>query len=390
MIPSHDAHPAPEPIAPPHGDLRNTLIVLENLLQTLTDTTQSAQAIRATVEAAREGTGADAAFWYSRSGTKAVGVSGPMSVEQCAQFARKLLAAVPTHLDVFRWVNPEPSGPDQPTAALVARTPKSGGSVVLLSFATGRRFDTGDEEVARMAVKMLVGMRAHAQVATKQILNGLIHSLTAVLDAKDPYTAGHSERVARIAVLLGGQLGLSTAVTGDLFLAGLVHDLGKIGIRDEILFKPAKLTEAEFDEVRRHPVIGERMVASIEPFRRLCPAVRHHHERYDGTGYPDRIAGEAIPLLGRVLAVADSLDAMMSPRRYRPARSPVEIDRVFEQETGKQFDPAIVAAFMAVRSQIYPPIYQKGIGESAFHAIESIVENLTETTPALGSTPAGK
>src|SRR5439155_16562158 len=138
---------------------------------------------------------------------------------------------------------------------------------VVLALAPGRRFDTGDEEVARMAVKMLVGLRAHAQVATKQLLNGLVHSLTAVLDAKDPYTAGHSERVARIAVLLGQQLGLSAAVTGDLFLAGLVHDLGKIGVRDEVLFKPAKLTPAEFDEVRLHPVIGERVVASIEPFR---------------------------------------------------------------------------------------------------------------------------
>lgn len=389
MTSSNADHQATDP-STPHGHLRDTLIVLENLLQTLTDTTQSAQALRATVEAARQGIGAEAAFWYSKTGTKAIGTTGSMSAEECTQFARKLLGTIPTNREVFRWVNPEPSAPDQPTAALVARTARSGGCVVVLSFTPGRRFDTGDEEVARMAVKMLVGLRAHAQSATKQLLNGLIHSLTAVLDAKDPYTAGHSERVARIAVLIGQQLGLSPPIVGDLFLAGLIHDIGKIGIRDEVLWKPAKLTPSEFEEVKQHPVIGERVVASIEPFRRLCPAVRHHHERYDGTGYPDGLVGEAIPLLGRVLGVADALDAMMSPRRYRPARSPIEIDGVFVQETGKQFDPSVVAAFMAVRTRIYPPIYQKGIGDSAYHAIENIVENLTETSIPIGTTPAAK
>ena len=236
---------------------------------------------------------------------------------------------------------------------------------------------------------MLLGLRAHAQVATKHLLNGLIHSLTAVLDAKDPYTAGHSERVARIAVLVGKAMGLSEAVVGDLFLAGLVHDIGKIGVRDEVLLKNGKLTDAEFAEIQQHPVIGEKIVASIEPFRRLTPAVRGHHERYDGRGYPDGLAGEAIPLLARVLGVADAVDAMMSPRRYRMARSPVEIDAIITAETGRQFDPAAAAAFMSVRTQIYPPIYQKGIGESAFHAIETIVDNLTDTTAPLGRGDGG-
>jgi hypothetical protein len=374
------------------GHLRQTLLVLEDLLQKLTDTTNSGQAVRATVEAAREGVGAEVAFWYSKGGGRvtALAGAGPMSADQCGQFARRLLAAIPADPEVFRWVNPGGPGPDLPAAALVARTARSGGCVVVMTFTAGRRFDAGDEEVARMALKMLVGLRAHAQVATKQLLNGLVHSLTAVIDAKDPYTAGHSERVARIAVLIGRQLGLGAAATGDLFLAGLVHDIGKIGVRDAVLWKPDKLTPAEFEEVRQHPAIGERIVAGIGPFQRLCPAVRHHHERYDGTGYPDGVAGDAIPFPARVLAVADALDAMMSPRRYRPARSPVEIDAVFDREAGGQFDPAVVAGFMAVRTQIYPPIYQKGIGESAFHAIENIVENLTETAVPLGREAARK
>jgi len=367
---------------PSHTRLRETLLVLEELLQNLTDSTNSAGALRATVEAAREGIGAEVAFWLSKTGTQAFCVSGrsPMSPEQCAQFARKLIAAVPKDLEVFRWVNPDPPSPTHPTAAIVTRTARSGGCVVVVTFTPGRRFDRGDEGIGRMALKMLVGLRAHAHEATKHLLNGLIHSLTAVLDAKDPYTAGHSERVARIAVVIGNQLGLSTALVGDLFLSGLIHDIGKIGIRDEVLWKAGKLTPTEFDEIKLHPTIGERIVSSIEPFRRLCPAVRHHHERYDGKGYPDGLVGESNPLLGRVLGVADALDAMMSPRRYRPARSPIEIDAILEQETGKQFDPGIVRAFMAVRTQIYPPIYQKGIGDSAYHAIEIIVSSMTETS----------
>lgn len=366
-----------------HGQLKATLIALEDLLDTLTGSTNSTQALHATVETTRAAVGAEVAFWHSRHGTKSsvIAGAGPMPVEQHSAFARKLLSMMPPAHHAFRWVNPDAAG--VPTAALVARSSRAGGSVVALKFAPGARFNTGDVEGARMALRMLTRIRAHAQTATKDLMNGLVHSLNAVLDAKDAYTAGHSERVARIAVEIGKQLGLSPAILGDLFLAGLIHDLGKIGIRDEVLWKSGALTVAEFDEIRQHPVIGERIVAAIEPFRRLCPAVRHHHERFDGTGYPDGLSGEAIPLLGRVLALADTLDAMMSPRRYRPARSPQVIDAEIAAESGKQFDPGIVAAFMAVRDKIYPPIEQKGSGESPCHAIESKVDNQTETAAPL-------
>jgi HD-GYP domain-containing protein (c-di-GMP phosphodiesterase class II) len=368
-----------------HGELQPTLIVLENLLDALTETTSSAPAVRATVQAICSGTGADFAFWHSRLGAKTTVVAGesPMAPEHLTPFARKLIASIPIGQDVFQWAGPNAPASNSPSAALVARSSRSTGSVVALKFAPGARFDEGDEEVARMALRMLVGIRAHAQTATKGILNGMIHSMNAVLDAKDAYTAGHSERVARIAVLLGKQLGISPTILGDLFLAGLLHDLGKIGVRDEVLWKTGKLSAAEFDEVKQHSSIGERIVGAIEPLRRLCPVVRHHHERFDGTGYPDGLSGEAIPLLARVLCLSDALDAMMSPRRYRPARSPLEIDAVIAAENGKQFDPSIVAAFMGIRDQIYPPIYQKGIGESAYHAIESMVENQTETAAPL-------
>jgi HD-GYP domain-containing protein (c-di-GMP phosphodiesterase class II) len=368
---------------PAHG-MRESLLALEALVDTLTDAAGSPEALGAVVSAARDGVGGDFAFWYSR-GAKATALTGraALSEDACAAFARKLLSAVPVEMESFRWANPDPPAPLQPSAACGARAGRGGGALVVVSLESGRRFDPGEEEVVRTALKLLAGFRAHAQAATKQLLNGLVHSLTAVIDAKDPYTAGHSERVARIAVLIAQAMGLSDALVGDVFLAELLHDIGKIGTRDEVLWKPGKLTDSEFEEIKQHPVTGERIVASIEPFKRLCPAVRGHHERYDGRGYPDGLAGEGIPLLARVLGVADALDAMMSPRRYRPARSPVEIDKVLVAESGKQFDPAAVAAFMKVRAQVYPPIFQKGIGESAFHAIHALVDNQTETTAPL-------
>jgi len=241
-------------------------------------------------------------------------------------------------------------------------------------------FDDGDVKVARFTLKMLITQRTQAQTGIKHLLVGLLQSLTTIIDAKDPYTAGHSERVARIATLIAKQMGLSADQVGDVFLAGLLHDVGKIGIRDEVLQKPGKLTREEYEEVQQHPLIGDRIVASIKPFERLRAGVRHHHEWYDGGGYPERLAKEQIPLVARILCVADACDAMMAARRYRPARTPVEIDAVFTKEAGRQFDPLVVRAFMAIRHEIYPPIYQKGVGESAFHAIENIVDKMADAS----------
>ena len=353
--------------------------VLERLLATLAVSDSTAHAVRATVEATYDALGADTAYWYSRTAGKASEIRGAdhFTFEQCGLMARKLLQSAGER-DVVAWANP--AAKDGPGAILLAKVASTQGCIVAVRVAPAQPFAPTDEKLVRLALKLLLSQRSQAQAGTKQLLLGLVHSLTTIIDAKDPYTAGHSERVARIAVLLGQRMGLSQAIQGDVFLAGLLHDVGKIGIRDDVLQKPGKLTTEEFEEIRQHPVIGDRIVASIKPFGRLRPAVRHHHERYDGTGYPDKLAGEAIPLLARVMAVADSCDAMMSPRRYRPGLSPIQIDAVMASERGKQFDANVVAAFMAVREKIYPPIYQKGIGESAFHAIDNIVDNLTESS----------
>ncbi|WP_143393434.1 HD-GYP domain-containing protein [Fimbriiglobus ruber] len=369
---------------------RDPLATVEGLIQSLASASGNQQSIQATVQAVCEGVGADAAFWFSRSTEKVSAMTGSRTLTPawCGRFARAALAHSPTDREVVLLTTPaansaqEPANgtaaEPQPHAALLCRNDQTSGYIVAVTFRTDKKFDEADAKIARVAYKMLLTQRSQIQNGVKQLLLGLVHSLTAVIDAKDPYTAGHSERVARIAALLAKKLGLSPALQGDVFLAGLIHDLGKIGVRDEVLHKPGKLTAEEYEEIKQHPVLSDRIVASIKPFDRLRPAVRGHHERYDGTGYPDRLAGEAIPLLARVLAVADSCDAMMSPRRYRPGLSPIQIDLVFTREVGRQFDPDIVAAFMAVRAQIYPPIYQQGIGESAYHAIDHIVNNLTD------------
>ncbi len=354
--------------------------ILEGLISKLSDTSSTNQSVSIAVEAARSAVDADVAYWYSKANGKVTGLCGSReySPERAAALAKQLLARLPAGSETLRWVNPDAPTEKIPDAAVIATDARTQGCIVVLEFDSSRRFDDGDTKAVRMALKMLLSQRAQGQASTKALLNGLLQCLTTIIDAKDPYTAGHSERVARIAVLLVKQMNLSPAMEGDVYLAGLLHDVGKIGLRDEILQRPGRLTGDEMEEVRRHPVIGERIVASIRPFDRLRPAVRHHHEHYDGRGYPDGLAGDANPLLARVLAVADACDAMMSPRRYRSARSPYEIDAVFTAESGRQFDPNAVRAFMAVRHDIYPPIYQKGIGESAFHAIGAIVDNMTE------------
>jgi HD-GYP domain-containing protein (c-di-GMP phosphodiesterase class II) len=162
---------------------------------------------------------------------------------------------------------------------------------------------------------------------------------------------------------------LSRGEIGDLYLAGLLHDVGKIGIRDEVLCKPGPLTPEEQDHVQEHPTICDRIVSNVTRLAYLRPAVRGHHERFDGKGYPDGLVGVAIPRMARTLAVADACDAMMSARRYRPALAPARIETIFREGSGTQWDPEIVRAFFACRHDLYS-VYQRGLGQSVYMAVE--------------------
>jgi diguanylate cyclase (GGDEF)-like protein/putative nucleotidyltransferase with HDIG domain len=178
----------------------------------------------------------------------------------------------------------------------------------------------------------------HANMAT-------VEALAAAVDAKDPYTRGHAQRVSAYAAALASALDLSPTDVARVRLAGLLHDVGKIGVPDAILTKPGNLTAEEKGMIEQHPVIGARMLSQVPFLHDILLAVRHHHERWDGHGYPDRLAGEDIPFDATILMVADSFDAMTSSRTYRLALPLAEACRRVREGRGRQFHPLVVQAF---------------------------------------------
>lgn len=182
-----------------------------------------------------------------------------------------------------------------------------------------------------------------------------IQALAEALDAKDPYTRGHSDRVAKYAVELGRELKLSEHDVEMLHYAGILHDIGKIGISDTVLNKVGKLTDEEFKLIQSHTVIGDRMVRPVTFLRGVAQVIRHHHERYDGRGYPDGIKGEEIPIGARIMAVADAFDAMTYDRVYRAGMSTEKAVDELIKGKGTQFDPKIVDLFV---SRVLPRLYE--------------------------------
>jgi HD-GYP domain-containing protein (c-di-GMP phosphodiesterase class II) len=184
--------------------------------------------------------------------------------------------------------------------------------------------------------------------AQKLLLTSVLQALMLSLDAKDSYTRGHSDRVSHLARLIAIELELSPEEVDLISTAGLVHDLGKIGVPENILRKPSRLTDSEFAQIKLHPDIGRKIVQEIPLMFRAVPSVLHHHERWDGTGYPRGLKGDQIPLFARILAVADAFDAMSSPRCYK---DPISIDFVLteiERCKNTQFDPQVVEALHRV------------------------------------------
>jgi HD-GYP domain-containing protein (c-di-GMP phosphodiesterase class II) len=180
----------------------------------------------------------------------------------------------------------------------------------------------------------------------ERVYNGLLQAYEGALGLKDPYTGGHSRRVAAYAAIISRSLELSSTEQGRIKRAALIHDVGKIGIPDEILLKPGSLTPEEFSTVKKHAAVGADLVAGIPVLRDLSPAVRHHHERYDGTGYPDGIKGSDIPVDARVIAVADTLDAITTNRTYRAKRTFRHAVEELRRGAGSAFDPVIIAAVL--------------------------------------------
>lgn len=183
-----------------------------------------------------------------------------------------------------------------------------------------------------------------------------VQTLRYTVEAKDTYTRGHSDRVSEFSVLIGKKLGLPEEQLKILRIGGLFHDIGKIGIPDSILQKEAKLTDDEYSEIKNHPSIGAHILGAASIFKDIIPIVKHHHERYDGRGYPSGLAGENIPYLARIAAVADTFDAMTSKRSYRDALDLQYVKDEFERCKGTQFDPQIAEVFIDILNNDYDKI----------------------------------
>lgn len=182
----------------------------------------------------------------------------------------------------------------------------------------------------------------------QELYSGSVNSLVASINAKDSYTQQHSLNVASYATILARELKLSAKDVRAVNILARLHDVGKIGVRDDILNKSTSLNEEEFGIMRMHPVIGARILANIKAMRKHIAIVRNHHERFDGKGYPDGLKGEEIPLAARILSVADSFDAMTTTRPYRAALSHREAIIELEKNQGTQFDPLVVEAFVRI------------------------------------------
>ena len=183
-----------------------------------------------------------------------------------------------------------------------------------------------------------------------------IQTLRYTVEAKDSYTRGHSDRVSEFSVLIGKYLGLSEDEIKTLRIGGLFHDIGKIGVPDSILLKDGKLTDDEYSEIKNHPTIGAHILSTATIFQNIIPIVKHHHEKYDGFGYPGKLKGEEIPYFARIAAVADTFDAMTSKRTYRDA---LPLDVVISEITrckGTQFDPKIADVFLDILEHHYEEV----------------------------------
>lgn len=242
--------------------------------------------------------------------------------------------------------------------------------------APGRKFDrhtvTFANTLANQTAMAIEKARHHEEL--NFLYSGLIRALASTIDAKDRYTAGHSERVAHYAQTLGARLNLTGSDLKGLETAAYLHDVGKIGVRDAVLTKPGRLTPIETQVVHTHPAIGATILKEIEFPWPVANGVHSHHERWDGYGYPDGLSGTDIPQYGRILALADSLDAMTSNRPHRKARSMEEAEREILRCSGTQFDPSVVEAFQSCSREMEDIISSARTAFPTSHAAE-IQEN---------------
>jgi HD-GYP domain-containing protein (c-di-GMP phosphodiesterase class II) len=312
-----------------------------------------------------------AVAWIPKDPHDAVVMSGAVSGLTTASY--RALPAPAGRDSTFVYMNDGTTNPPIGSSAARCYASVAGGSVgwlVAINPLDERLISEADLERLQYVASLIATQLANARIYAdlKGLLFGVIRGLTAAIDAKDPYTSGHSERVARIAARLGEELGMSPSQRSDLYLTGLLHDVGKIGIDDQVLKKNGPLTPDEHRQIQLHVEIGVKILKDLKKLNHILPGVKHHHESLDGTGYPDHLSGNDIPFEARILAVADAFDAMSSNRPYRRRLSLAQIDKIFQDGRNTQWDPDVIDALFACRSDI-EAIRQKGLGESLVGAV---------------------
>jgi HD-GYP domain-containing protein (c-di-GMP phosphodiesterase class II) len=321
----------------------------------------------------RSSLGVDAVAWVPRDEREPVVVSGRVEGMAPSSYRSLIPARPPEGILVSDDVGEarRHSCPPSTVARYASAAGGACGWLVAVNPPRRRPFSPAECERLHHVAALIEAQSTNARIYTelKGRFLGIIRALTAAVDAKDPYTSGHSERVARIAVRLAEQLAIPASRRSDLYLAGLLHDVGKIGIDDDVLKKTGPLSDQEYRKIQGHVEIGVKILRDLERLHPILPGVRHHHESYDGSGYPDRLSGEEIPLEARILAVADSFDAMSSNRPYRKRLGLMQIDEILRRGSGRQWDPAIIDALFGCRADV-EAIRQIGLGESLIGAVD--------------------
>ena len=290
---------------------------------------------------------------------------GPLynRISDTAGFAGRLIATIPEQAELLKEryfiVNDSRLAPGfgklhpDPYRALlvtIQSDQKFYGRIGVVSFNMNQIFRRGE-------LRLIISIAEQVAVAItntdlyrdlEQFAVNMIKSLVQVVETKDTYTRGHSERVNTFSILLAGRMALGEEQKTHLQWASMLHDIGKVGIAETILNKPSYLTEGEYDQIKTHPTKAYSILKFLEPLAGALSGIVHHHERYDGTGYPDGLKGEDIPLLARIIAVSDTFDAINSDRAYRSGRSVREALEILESVAGTQLDPHIVRTFIEI------------------------------------------
>lgn len=334
----------------PDSPPRHTWLVLHRISEMLSNRTGLAETLAAIADAARQLTGA-------RQG---VCILLPPGRPPEYYGSEEAVTLGPLLLEALEHQDPSPNGTlsraalqiscseSETVVALAMRIPNDWtvpGTVAAV-------YEAAPDEEASLILSFLAHQagiavhRWHLDTIIAERYITAIQALASAIDARDPSTHRHSQAVTELSVALARELGLSEEQVQTIRDAAILHDIGKIGISEEILFKPGPLTSGERAVVEAHPVVGASILLGIPHMEPLIPLVRHHHERYDGTGYPDHISGDQIPLGAQILAIADAFDAITTERPYHRGLSIPEACELLRKEAGTAFAPALVEAFV--------------------------------------------